>query len=745
MVQLLFSHFYVKNKTADWNNKAKEPNLQEINVSKCSSNQNIFNSCQLSPKENEDFIPYFIKNLELLSIKATDDLDYTLDTLHVVDEVPLSDSFRGCKPLNRMNPKDDSNNCYRTMTATQINHPLRLNLNGFVGEYADDENSKDLQKFAHSSLHNVNFKDTKIKTSESLESELNRNGESSAIENYYENVVQETSKKILKNKLNIMASGASEILEDFEISSIKYEMESNVTFESDKRFNSPFIIGDEVQNIPPPINNNQTDSIIYLEGLISKVNKIARGKNILSLVNDELVLNGQNFLSLKENERNDKTVLSCNVATDVTALEEISFDKYEMDVMRNENENSTKYIFKNQLIVPETFPSSFAEENEIKFEYRPAKHMWPLIIRDKFGREFKYNRDNSTAENNLTVSYTKEAFTMKKYNQDDIKNLWFPKKEESSLNLLSDSCQQIVELSNNEIATIDNNLLNRDSLFSSENTLSHNFENPFHWLLGCCSECELYQNVNKRIIYNVPPLKNIVEENERRGFLKCESGIVGLSEKLPRNKVQNMLLEKGPQNRKSSSKASDRKAHFSGRLTYRSHKKVFKKFNLRSLLLFQIPTSTSRIRRLESAEESDKSSNSSVKDGSREILGKKDVEDSTKELCDDESSLISHSNKSSDTLLSSFTHRPPSFHFSKVSPISDEGSIEIENLSSVCMEDGLKLINRSELLDFKKNFISKISGLGRHAETTFQRWSFNRTKSEAKASMRKLCAKIKNV
>ncbi|GFY41113.1 hypothetical protein TNIN_419151 [Trichonephila inaurata madagascariensis] len=111
-----------------------------------------------------------------------------------------------------------------------------------------------------------------------------------------------------------------------------------------------------------------------------------------------------------------------------------------------------------------------------------------------------------------------------------------------------------------------------------------------------------------------------------------------------------MLLETGSQNRKSSSKASDRKAHFSGRLTYRSHKKVFKKFNLRSLLLFQIPTSTSRIRRLENAEESDKSSNSSVKDGSGKISGKKDVEDSTKELCDDESSLISHSNKSSDTL-----------------------------------------------------------------------------------------------
>ncbi|GFY15654.1 uncharacterized protein TNCV_1283021 [Trichonephila clavipes] len=652
MVQLLFSHFYVKNKTADWNNKAKEPHLQEINVSKCSSNQNVFNSCHLSPRENEehDFIPYFIKNLELLSIKATDDLDYTLDTLHSVDEVSLSDSFRASKPFNRMNPKDDSSNCYRTMTATQINHPLRFNLNGFAGEYADDEISKHLQKFAHSSLHNVSFKDPKIKTSESLESELNMNGESNSIESYYENVIQEKSKKILKKEFNIMTSRASEILEDFEISSIKYETESNVTFESDKRGNSPFIIGDEVQNILPPINNSQTESIFYLEDLISKVNKIARGKNILSLVNDELVLNGQNFLSLQENEMNDKDFLSYNVETDITALEKISFDKYEMDSMKNENENSTKYIFQNQLITPKTISSSFVEENEIKLEYRHAKHMWPMIIRDKFGREFKYNEDNSTTENNLTVSDSNEAFTMKKYNQDDIKNLWFPKKEESSLNLLSDSCQQIVELSNNEIATIDNNFLNRDSLFNREKILSHNFENPFHWLLGCCSKCELSQNVNKRIIYNAPPLTNIVKENERRGFLKCENGIVELPEKLPRNKVPNMLLETGPQNRKSSSKASDRKAHFSGHLTYRSHKKVFKKFNLRSLLLFQIPTSTSRIRRLENAEESDKSSNSSVKDESGEISGKKDVEDSTKEMCDDESSLISHSNKSSDTL-----------------------------------------------------------------------------------------------
>ncbi|GFY41112.1 hypothetical protein TNIN_419141 [Trichonephila inaurata madagascariensis] len=223
--------------------------------------------------------------------------------------------------------------------------------------------------------------------------------------------------------------------------------ESNATFKSDKRCSSPFIIGDEVQNILPPIKNSQTESIFYLEDLISKVNKIARGKNILSLVNDELVLNGQNFLSLKENEMNDKDFLSCNVETDITALEEISFDKYEMDAMKNENENSTKYIFKNQLIAPKTFSSSFVEENEIKLEYRHAKHMWPMIIRDKFGREFKYNEDNSTIENNLTVSDTKEAFSMKKYNQDDIKNLWFPKKEESSLNLLSDSCQQIVELS----------------------------------------------------------------------------------------------------------------------------------------------------------------------------------------------------------------------------------------------------------------------------------------------------------
>ncbi|GFY41111.1 hypothetical protein TNIN_419131 [Trichonephila inaurata madagascariensis] len=159
MVQLLFSHFYVKNKTADWNNKAKEPYLREILVSKCSSNQNVFNSCQLSPKENEEhyFIPYFIKNLELLSIKDTDDLDYALDTLHSADEVPLSDSFRASKSFNRMNPKDDPNNCYRTMTATQINHPLRFNLNGFASEYADDEISKNLQKIAHSSLYNVSF------------------------------------------------------------------------------------------------------------------------------------------------------------------------------------------------------------------------------------------------------------------------------------------------------------------------------------------------------------------------------------------------------------------------------------------------------------------------------------------------------------------------------------------------------------------------------------------------------------
>ncbi|GFU25943.1 uncharacterized protein NPIL_102961 [Nephila pilipes] len=551
-----------------------------------------------------------------------------------------------------MFPRNNSSCSYRTLTATQmINHPLRISSNGFIDEYVDDKISEEntsLQSLSHSNLEYSFVTDPKIKKMGSLESELSIHVESNEIKNNNENISQINN--IFKHRLNITNDGFErETLEILDVSSMKGESESNASFESDKKSPSSFVCRDESQTISSPVIHIRSDSYLYLVDLIKNVNKVAKGKNVLSLVNDELILGGQTFQSSKENERRDKICLSHNSKTSVKISEETNFDKCEIDFERNENEDSRKSLFKNQLFIPNTILNPFMENSEIQFKDMPIENAWPTMTAKSFGRVLKCNKDNFTGKSSLTVSDPKETFVMKKHNRKEIKNLCFEKKMEKSLKLREDLCRQSLELPNNEIKTTDEIFFNTNEI-SKKNNVSHNFEHSFHWLMGCCSECSLYQNVNKRIIYNVPPLTEVVEESERKSFPEFESEIVILSEKLPCKKGKNMLLETSSQSRKSSSKASNRKALFSDHLTYRLHKKVFKKFNPRSLLLFHIPTSSRWIRRMGRADERVKSSNSSVKNGSKEHLEKKDAEDSTKELCDDESLLISHINKSSDTL-----------------------------------------------------------------------------------------------
>ncbi|GIY20404.1 uncharacterized protein CDAR_285431 [Caerostris darwini] len=637
--------------------------------------------------------------------------DHILDSLLNPEEISLF-STKESSEMDTFNKKilgTRTNLRHRITTAAEMkNHPLTKSSNGFISEGVcneTDENEAKSQK--HSP--NVEYQKSKIKKLKFVKFELNECEEEC---NVYNNIDIEphTLNKKTNSSLNISNEGDC----TREIPNIRNgylsKTETDVILEGDNRF----LAKDETNIFPSTTeNDHQPDAISYLQNMITKVNTITKGKKVLSLLNGELILDDKVFSSQKENE------LCCNVHHNV--VPENFFDETIIVKEDSKNEFNLPAIVKNKLLLPKKFSNIFSTKDGSKLNYLSDGHIWPMLFNKTFRVPKCVKTVMQTRENLLLLNPDQSGL----YNNSDSWVL----NESNNFTLMSDSSTLTSETSRLTISTFENlkeTHPRSDGISSPER--SGKF---FSTVLGCCSECKVFQNINKSVVYNVPSLKSNEYTKGQRSkdeddFLKCEKAVVSTE------------VEPDPASQNLRNKESVRKVHFSDStecVAYESHKKVFKKFNPRSLLLFQTTTSRNRIGQPYDVKESDKSPRILVKDGGEEILEGKNIAGFKKETYGDEDSLISHRNKSADNLFIHDSMWPDSSFSVNMK--------ENDNLVSKCdSDDNLKLLKTTDLLDAARNLPSKIVVLGRHAETAIRRWSARKIRSETKISMRKFYAKI---
>ncbi|GBO17387.1 hypothetical protein AVEN_212463-1, partial [Araneus ventricosus] len=562
------------------------------------------NAFQLNYEGN--FIPVSSVDPYLQDMKP-EEMDYISDSLDKAGVAPL--------PLKEDSLKNKSTNksfcsCHRITSSVQMkNHPLRKSTSGFErksSEARSDKPTISQQDSSRTSLKNSQKQGVKSRKTKEVKFKLD------SCENILdiESICKETT--YLAN-INDLKSGDFDIeaLDNKNVFPTKLGAEGE-TIEGKDNFpshNKMYPVSSEIQDY-------HSDVTSYLENMIRKINRISKGKKILNLINGELVLSYRIPTSSNQYDEMDDTWTKFisegnNTTYGMGHLEDVANNtwKFISEVgiptfgLRKIDEGiSQKGMISHGLENAETKKDELFSrcglnrlviENDIKFQDKAIKQIEPVSTNKTYDTM-------TTSEANIASSDV-DLMTLNLNNYDLYGNSDLFQWKENSDTLLSD-----VKSRSSKSSTLSNANYQVKEDRQYDDTVKH-------MIMGYCPECRTNPYSYKYVVYNIPEeennKRNLFQKNIGECLLKYENAVW----RSPERKTEKVgkIFVSNPLNRKPPCAETDRQDHFSSRsdsLAYGLHKNVFKKFNPRSLLMFQTPSSRNRIRPWEGAKKVDKSS-----------------------------------------------------------------------------------------------------------------------------------------
>ncbi|GBO43061.1 hypothetical protein AVEN_216591-1 [Araneus ventricosus] len=667
-----------------------------------------------------------------------EEMDYISNSLDKTGVAPL--------PLKEDSLKNESTNkslcsSHRITSSVQMkNHPLRKSTSGFESESSKARSDKatiSQQDSSRMSLKNSQKQGVKSKKTTEVKFKLD------SCENILD-IESNCKETTFSANINDLKSG------DFDIEAL----DNKNVFPTKLGAEGETIEGKD--NFPPhnkmyPVSSEtedyHSDVTSYLEDTIRKINKISKGKKILNLINGELVLSDRIPTSSNQYDEIDDTWIKFISEGNITnsgigRLEDVhNSSKFISEVgtptfgiRKIHGHISQKGIFSHGLENAETKKDELfsrcglnrlVKENDIKFQDKAIQQIEPVSPNKTYDTM-------TTSEANIASSDV-DLMTLNINNYDLYGNSDLFQWKENSDTLMSDVKSRS---SKSSISSNVNCQVKEDRQY--DDTVKH-------MIMGCCPECKTNPYSYKYVVYNIPEeennKRNLFEKNIGECLLKHENAFL----RSPERKTEKVgkVFVSNPLNRKPPCSETDRQDHFSSgsdSLAYGLHKNVFKKFNPRSLLMFQTPASRNRFRPWEGDKNVDKSSKVLLENGSREFLKKSNAKEILKETHDDENPLISHENKSSETLISNSVFKYSNLSSSLEWQSFFERTFKTGSSNSCGTEDCRELMGHTQLKNVPKNLPSKLAALGRNGESFLHYWTNNRKKTDAKKS---LCNKIK--
>ncbi|KAF8777079.1 hypothetical protein HNY73_014002 [Argiope bruennichi] len=673
------------------------------------------------------------------------EMDYISDSVVKTGKKPLHLKINSLK-------KESANKCFyhshRITSAAQMkNHPLRKSTSGFQRQSSEGRNDKTkISQQNSSQLSLENLENSGVKSKKVIFG-LNSCKNIPSIRSIYK-------ENMFSIPINDLTSGDfdKEPFDNKHDSSMKIETEEGEIAEGEDNFPEHY----KIYPVSTQMEDNDIDVTSYLKDMIRKINRLSKGKKILELINDELVLSdGVPSSSNQYDKRDDtwikfisedKTIKYCtrNVEDDVTNSSPKFLSESKTTNFGNNIEGISKngIRFENSEIKNEELFSKYAlddlvKEDDIKFQDKTIKRVGPVPTNKIYKAIAKSEKNISSTENNLMT------LNINNYDFHGDSDLWEWK-------VKSDIIIPDVKTGSNKNSkkSIKNFQVKADDPIVEKRNPMEKMEKPEHMIMGCCEECMPKPYSYKYVVYNIPRQEengtNLFEKNIGKGFLKYENAVLESPVKNT-EKIEN-IFESSSLNRKPCCSKTDRQDRFSSSvdsLAYGLHKNVFKKLNPRSLL-FQTPASKNRIRVWEGVKKECKSSEILLENGSREFLKKTSARQLIKEIHDDENPLISLENKSSESLISKSIFKYADLSSSVEWQSFFGRTFKTESVNECGTEDCLELTKHTQFMSMPKNLPPKLSALGRSSESFLQNWINSRKKTEVQKSMKKLCNKIRN-